>query len=127
MYGEHPYAYHLNEVADKVLDMFLNDPKRKSLWVVAIGHDVKEDAGASHEHLINAGCTSEEADAIHAISKRPDLSYKDYIEQVRANPLALKVKIADTLCNLTHSLMEGNIKRITKYTTQLQLLKGIHV
>lgn len=62
------------------------------------------------------------ADAVVSVTKIKGESYKDYIKRVRANDLALKVKIADTLCNLEESVKIRDMKRIKKYTKQLELL-----
>lgn len=116
LYGDQCYSVHLMAVADMVERMG-GDHVHVS---VAYLHDIVEDTAIEVQELWeNFSCDIVEA--VLAVSKAGE-SYPDYIAKVRANPIALKVKIADTLCNLTQSVIEGNVRRIHKYTTQLQLL-----
>ena len=115
MYGDKPYSYHLFQVRDKVKD------EDEDTQVVAILHDVLEDTKATYRD-IQTKFGREVAEAVARLTKVKGVEYTDYIEGVRSNPIALKVKIADTLCNLTQSHKEGNLKRIRKYSKQMYLL-----
>lgn len=115
MYGEKPYSYHLFEVRSKLLD------QDEDTQVVAILHDVLEDTACTYWE-IEAKFGTAVAKAVARLTKVEGLEYDDYIEGIRDNPMALKVKIADTLCNLTQSHKEGNLKRIRKYSKQMYLL-----
>jgi hypothetical protein len=59
------------------------------------------------------------ADGIQALSKRPGLSYEDYKNNVKANPDAIKVKMADLRHNSDIRRLKGvgekDVARITKY------------
>lgn len=52
------------------------------------------------------------------------LNNQDYIKKVMSNHYTRAVKIADTYANLHNSWKAGNVKRIRKYTEQLNLLLG---
>lgn len=137
MYGDKPYAYHLWHVDQLIVKAFkpVNlDPGQPysdkpgseidKLRAIAFLHDVLEDTDATVTDLLDLGLCEEVVRAVVAITKYPDESYNKYIQGVLDNPLAHKVKIADTCTNLAHSLLENNEKRIKKYKRQLSLLKG---
>lgn len=135
-YGEHPYIVHLIEVDALVVKMYgkvksLSEPYSKEpgdemdkLRAVAFLHDVLEDTNVTSTQLIDAGICIDVVKAVEAMSKIEGGSYQVYIEEVKANELALKVKMCDTLANLSNSIKEGNWKRINKYNKQIQLLGG---
>lgn len=73
--------------------------------IVAILHDVVEDTDATFEDIRNL-CNGETiadtiVDAVRAITKTSDTTYDEYLEGVKANPVALSVKIADIRDNLS--------------------------
>lgn len=119
-YGVHPYTYHLLQVAAMAEKMGGGDTER----AVSYLHDILEDTDIPVIELL----TSFSADVVEAVivltKPKSELvgAYAEYIAKVRKNPLALLVKKADTLCNLTNSVIEGNTKRVLKYTNQLKLL-----
>jgi (p)ppGpp synthase/HD superfamily hydrolase len=116
-YGREPYFVHLQAVADMTIRLGGDDIAEQVAWL----HDVIEDTAVNVETLLeNFGIKV--AVAVQLLSKQENIPYEEYIKQVRSNPIALLVKKADTLCNLTQSTLQGNRKRIMKYTTQLQLL-----
>lgn len=139
VYGDStlPYTYHLIKVDRLVIHAFAPkdrehheayskepgdeiDLLRSLAWL----HDIVEDTDITDQDMINVGICQELINAVHAISKVEGESYKDYIEKVMSNPLALKVKMADTATNLSHSIVDGNDKRIAKYSKQLDILTG---
>lgn len=123
MYGGREYEYHLSEVCKQVRFLYGESPKLDLILQVAWLHDIKEDCGYTDEMLLEEGFVEEVVFAVACISKRPNESLEDYYDRVALSSLAMKVKIADTLSNLMHSLRERNTKRINKYTQQLQQLE----
>jgi (p)ppGpp synthase/HD superfamily hydrolase len=115
-YGDEPYIYHLEAVADAVYDA--GDER---LRVVALLHDILEDTYCSPGLLYTLFPVAI-VEAVEAITKRHSEPYEDYIAKVKANALALPVKIQDTLCNLNESVKSMDVRRIKKYSKQLQLL-----
>jgi (p)ppGpp synthase/HD superfamily hydrolase len=136
MYGDVSYLVHLIEVDRNVVHMYANvklpseqfskEPGDEvdCLRAIAFLHDIIEDTDCTCDTLTELGICVDVVDAVKAITKHEGQSYKDYIEAVKANPLALKVKLCDTAANLSNSLKDMNIKRINKYTKQIQLLGG---
>lgn len=119
-YGKRDYYFvHVCAVEDKVREMFGNCFK---LRIVALQHDNLEDSNKyTVENMVDYFGT-EIADAIVAITKFEDESRNKYIERVKQNDLALKVKICDTLCNLEAAIKIQDAKRIVRYSEQLAML-----
>ena len=116
-YGREPYFVHLQAVAEMTIRLGGDDIAEQVAWL----HDVVEDTHVTIDRILeNFGGVV--AVAVQFLSKQEGQAYEDYIKLVRSNPIALLVKKADTLCNLIQSTLQGNRKRIMKYTTQLQLL-----
>jgi (p)ppGpp synthase/HD superfamily hydrolase len=63
--------------------------------IVAILHDVIEDWGITIDDLRRAGCSEEILNAIECLTRRDGEDYDQFIDRVKGNPLARKVKIAD--------------------------------
>ena len=122
LYGGRPYTYHLKCVFDKVCLLYGESRKLKLLQQIAWLHDVVEDTNITLQGLLNAGFSEDVVKAVDALSKQSNEELSDYYDRVAKNKLAFKVKIADTLSNLEHSLREGATKRIVKYTNQIQEL-----
>ena len=66
---------------------------------VAILHDVVEDGTLSLKDLLDAGFSRTVVEAVGQLTKRPDMTYFEYIDDISCNPLAAKVKIAEILDN----------------------------
>lgn len=66
-------------------------------------------------------------DAINAITKKENQSLNEYLNCVKANEIARKVKIQDIMHNMDVSRLrevtEKDIKRIDKYKQELEFLK----
>ena len=117
-YGREPYFVHLQAVADMTVRLGGDDVAEQVAWL----HDVIEDTNITSEDLLNAGFSGSVVVAVNYLSKKDGENYEDYIMCVKLDKTALLVKKADTLCNLIQSTKQGNVKRIMKYTKQLQLL-----
>lgn len=137
-YGDscHPYIYHLSCVDELIIKVYVpkyrdwSEPYSKepgdeidNLRAIAYLHDILEDTDCKVFNLIDAGLNDDVINAVIAITKKGD-SYEDYLRIVMSNPLALKVKLADTATNLAHSVFAQNQRRIDKYRRQLNILKG---
>lgn len=116
LYGALPYTHHLRAVADAVVGEY--DDR---LTIIALLHDILEDTSCT-QALLRSLFDKDIVDAVVAISKIKGESYESYIERVKANALALKVKICDSMCNLTESLKRKDMKRVRKYSYQIHLL-----
>jgi (p)ppGpp synthase/HD superfamily hydrolase len=80
--------------------------KTEEEMIVAVLHDVVEDCERwDFERLESEGFNSEVIEALKLLTHNKKVSYDKYIEKIKTNRLALKVKIADLEDNL-------DIKRI---------------
>jgi (p)ppGpp synthase/HD superfamily hydrolase len=99
--------------------------------IVAVLHDVVEDCeGWSFEQLKAEEFSAKVIEALKALTKReegePD--YEAYVQRAAANPIAIRVKLADLEdnCNLSRIAFptEGDIQRIAKYRRAIEILKA---
>lgn len=81
--------------------------KTETEKIVALLHDTVEDTGLTLDALATYGFSDEIITAVDCLTHKDGISYELYIEKVKLNPLALKVKRAD----LTHN---ADISRIPK-------------
>ncbi len=81
-----------------------------------------EDTPLTEQHLLAEGFDKDVIEAVILLTKEDGISREDYIIRLCNNKLAWTVKVADTHSNLTESIKSGSIKRVNKYTGQLQLL-----
>ncbi len=89
-----PYILHPLRV---MIAMHTNEER-----IVAVLHDVIEDCDdIDINDLREAGFSNNVIEAIDAISKRKDETYRHYIERVSKNIIATRVKIADLQDNLS--------------------------
>lgn len=128
-YGDRDYIDHLIAVEDSALtaygdNVFTYKELHRNASYVSLLHDILEDTGCTEEEL-RENFSTEVVDAVVAITKVDGETYEDYLKKVRANELALHVKIHDTLCNLTESVRKMETKRIKKYSQQLILLTEV--
>ncbi len=121
MYGDKDYSYHLASVVDKCKELYESCDNAENLIAVAWLHDVIEDTPVNAT-IIYYRIGAEIANAVVSVTKVKRESYDDYIHRVKNNSLGLKVKIADTLCNLEESIKIQDQRRIKRYAKQLQLL-----
>lgn len=118
-YGNQPYFYHLMSVVESVAKKW--GWENKDILSVAVLHDILEDTDLTFEELVEE-VGKDIATYVKALSKVEGEEYMDYIERCREHHYTKEVKIHDTLCNLTESIMADNKKRVKKYANQLQLL-----
>ncbi len=76
--------------------------------IIAVLHDVIEDTSITLKDLEKYEMPDFIIEAVDAISRREDESYKDYIKRCGENPMARHVKLAD----LDHNTSEDRIKNI---------------
>lgn len=88
-----PYIKHVDSVIKGV------SRHGEDVRMVAALHDVLEDTDVTVADLKAAGIPQKVIDAVIAITWRPSQPLDDYYKQVRANPLARIVKLADVANN----------------------------
>lgn len=110
--GGSPYIYHPAYVARQVW----NEDEQCVAWL----HDVVEDSDFTIAEIKCFGLPDNIIEAVEAITKREDEDYKTYIQRVKANTLAKKVKLEDLKHNMdtlrfTCKPTEKDLKRQKKY------------
>lgn len=100
------------EQVDKARKPYILHPLRlmfkmrtESEMIAAVLHDVVEDTDWTIEKLIAEGFYEEVITAINLLTHDRKVPYKKYIDAIKTNKIALKVKLADLEDNL-------DIKRI---------------
>ena len=120
--NDEPYIMHPLRVAAQLWD---HDER-----TVGILHDVIEDTAVTLDDLRKAGYPEHIVAAVDAISRRKDAGepYSAYIQRVKANALATKVKIADLQDNSNlgrlPDVLASDLKRLDRYNRALQYLTG---
>jgi len=98
-YSGIPYIVHLISVTN-----MMENKKEK---IVAVLHDIIEDTNINELQLISdLDLPAEIIDAITAITHRKNESNSEYIDRVRKNSLASKVKLADLKSNMDLTRMK---------------------
>lgn len=115
-----PYIFHPVRVMLKV--------EGEAERIAGVLHDVVEDTPIVPDDLSEKGYPPQIVEAVDALSKRAGESYMDYIERVCANPIAVKVKMADLEDNLalprTVNLSDEDLDKIkTKIKAYRRLRK----
>lgn len=106
----------------KVASLVYNEKEK----IVALLHDTIEDTYITEQHLIDYGFSNEIIEAVKVLTHSKDVPYMDYIQKIKGNKLARKLKIAD----LTHdsdltrlkNITEKDRKRCEKYKKALMYL-----
>lgn len=104
--GEIPYITHPQRVAKRVEG---DEAAQAVAWL----HDVLEDSDVTEEELRASRIPENVIEAVKALTKSKEISYSEYLEKVRANELARKVKVQDMLDNLSD---KPSKKQIIKYS-----------
>ncbi len=98
------------------MNMRQNDNER----IVGVLHDVIEDTHWTFEDLEKEGFSKEIIDALKCVTKTSDVEdYEEFINRVKINPLAIKVKLNDLRDNMDirrmPEVLESDLKRLNKY------------
>lgn len=113
---------HSLEVGDLVIEMGLGE--RES--AVAYLHDVVEDTKYTLQDLRNLGFGVDIVEAVNAITHYAGEPYRDYIDRVKTNELAWRVKFFDLLHNISrnHTIedKERRERLLKKYTRAVTYL-----
>ena len=97
--------------------------------MTAILHDVVEDSDWTIAGLREVGFSEEVLEAVESLTNRQGETYGQFIERVKQNPLAIRVKIADLEDNMDMKRLsqfsEKEIERLKKYHHHWLRLKGM--
>ena len=115
-----PYIYHPIHLAEQM--------DSENTICVALLHDVVEDTSMTFEDLQAEGFSAEIIDALKVLTHDDAVPYMEYVKEIRKNPIATKVKLADLRHNsdLTRldEVNEKALKRVEKYKKAIEMLIG---
>ncbi len=115
-----PYIYHPIHLAEQMED--------EATVCAALLHDTVEDGDITLDFLRESGFTEEIVSAIALLTHDQNVPYMEYVEHLRPNPIAKKVKLADLKHNSDMSRLstvdERAIARYEKYQKAILLLEG---
>lgn len=114
-----PYIYHPVHLAEQMDD--------EASVCAALLHDVVEDTSLTFEDLEAEGYGGEIIEALRLLTHDDAVPYMDYVRNIKANPVARKVKLADLKHNsdLTRFdvLTEWDKVRAAKYEEAIKILE----
>lgn len=114
-----PYIYHPIHLAEQMTDEITT--------CTALLHDVVEDTDMTFEALTGYGFPDEVVDALRLLTHEDGVPYMDYVKNLRENPVARTVKLADLKHNSDASRLdtvdERAEKRNKKYHEAIRLLE----
>lgn len=113
-----PYVFHPFHLAEQMDDEIST--------VCALLHDVVEDSDMTFDRLAEMGFPAPVIEVLKLLTHEEGIPYMDYVREIKKNPVATKVKIADLTHNSDLSRLdevdEWAIKRNEKYKEALLLL-----
>lgn len=120
--GGQPYIEH----PLRVMEMGITNEEK----IVGVLHDVIEDSDWSFERLIAEGFSAKIIDALRCVTKQSENEpYDKFIERVKTNSLAVKVKLNDLTDNMDVRrlayISEKDVERLRKYLKAYKQLLGV--
>lgn len=101
--------------------------KAEEEMIVAVLHDAVENSNVTLEDLKFQDFPAIIIDAIACITNKSEESYSDYIQRIKKNPLASRVKIADLRDNMNLRRIanprQEDFDRVEKYKKALAILQ----
>lgn len=114
-----PYPFHPFHVAESMQD--------EETACVALLHDILEDTDTTKEKLLSYGFGEKIVNAVACLTHDERIPYLDYVREIKKNPIARAVKIADLKHNsdLTRldKVTEEDFERVKKYKEALAILE----
>ncbi len=113
-----PYVYHPFHLAEQM--------KTEETTIVALLHDVVEDTSYTLDMIRAMGFSDCVIEALALLTHDESVPYMDYVAEIKKNPIAKAVKLADLKHNSDLSRLdivdEKAIKRTEKYKKAMELL-----
>ena len=114
-----PYVFHPFHLAEQMDD--------EQSVCVALLHDVMEDTDTTAADLVAAGIPEEYVTTCLLLKHDPSTPYLEYVANLKHDPVARKVKIADLRHNSDITRLPGppaerDLQRVEKYRQALDLL-----
>lgn len=99
--------------------------------MTAVLHDVIEDSDSTPDDLRELGISEEVVEAVELLSRRQSETYEQFIERIKSNELARKVKLVDLADNMDLSRLddigEKDLERLAKYHRAYKELSFRHL
>ena len=115
-----PYVFHPFHLAEQMTDELST--------VVALLNDVVEDTDYTFDDLRHMGFPAAVMDALALLTHDDGTPYLDYVAQLKDNPIARAVKLADLRHNSDLTRLDHvdawALKRVEKYRKAMELLEG---
>lgn len=99
-----PYVFHPFHLAEQM--------DTEESVCVALLHDVVEDTNITFEDLIEEGFNTDIINALKLLTHIDDIPYMTYVTNIKNNPLAKKVKLADLKHNSDLSRLDLSVDNI---------------
>lgn len=113
-----PYVFHPFHLAEQMKD--------EDTTIVALLHDVVEDTDYTIDDLCSKGFNDKVIEAIKLMTHDPEVPYMEYVAQIKKNPIAKAVKLADLKHNSDVSRLDSitskDEKRAEKYRAAIEFL-----
>ena len=114
-----PYVFHPFHLAEQM--------QTEETTVVALLHDLVEDTDYTIDDLTSMGFSKTVTDAIAFMTHADGVAYMDYVREIKNNPIAKAVKLADLKHNSDLTRLdivdEKALKRKEKYAKAIKLLE----
>lgn len=121
--GGMPYSLHCLKVA-----YYLRTDDLE-LMTSGILHDIIEDTDITYQQLIDMGFSTRVIECVRSMTKVPGETNNEYLKRIKANPDAIRVKLADLRHNSDIRRLKGvtdkDIKRMQKYHSMYLELKDL--
>lgn len=114
-----PYVFHPWHVAEQMKD--------EETAAAALLHDVIEDSDITAEDLLAAGISEKVVNAVRLLTHRKEVPYMDYLAEIKQDPIARAVKLADLghnsdITRFDRPMTERDIERQEKYMKAIAML-----
>ncbi|MCR5694205.1 MAG: GTP pyrophosphokinase [Clostridia bacterium] len=113
-----PYVHHPFHLAEQM--------ETEDTVTVALLHDVVEDTDYTLEDIKAMGFPEQVIRALALLTHDPSVPYMDYVAEIRSDPIAKAVKLADLKHNSDLSRLDGvderAMERVEKYAKAIKLL-----
>ncbi|MBQ7501528.1 bifunctional (p)ppGpp synthetase/guanosine-3',5'-bis(diphosphate) 3'-pyrophosphohydrolase [bacterium] len=114
-----PYVFHPFHLAEQMSD--------EETAAAALLHDVAEDTENTFADLEKLGFGGRILEALKLLTHDKSVPYLEYVEKIKANPIARAVKIADLRHNSDLSRLDAptaeDLQRLEKYRAALKILE----
>ena len=114
-----PYVFHPFHLAEQM--------QTEETTIVALLHDLVEDTAYTIEDLVKMGFGKDVTDAIALMTHADGVDYMAYVSQIKSNPIAKAVKLADLKHNSDLTRLdvvdEKALSRREKYRKAIALLE----